>query len=162
MSRLTDILDAGILASWINNSPSRGEFANSAATSRAKNIEDNFGIKPQSLNDYSDQHGGGHSFLKLLGWTAAGVAIGALFAPVAATGAVIGAAIGLIAGSIMNGIKATKIRSGYGDYLDHVSAEGRSRAHSVSRTQDIEYDNGNGKKSFVDSLTQQQSAYQGR
>ena len=137
----SDIVVASAIGSSIG-ATNVGDIRREGATQRAKNIEDNFGIKPTDLEEYRSQHGGS-GFLKALGWIAVGAVAGALFIGTAGMAAVgYGALAGIVAGMFSMANQNSKVMSGYSNYLDDVATQGRAaREHGKG----VEYDNGAGK-----------------
>lgn len=106
------------------------------ARSRARNIQDNFGVKTQDVEEYRSQHGGfGVIKSLLIGATVTAIAAGlgaavvAVAALEAATAVPVVAAVALTVGGL--GMTASlvhqknKVMNGYNSYLDQAAIEGR-------------------------------------
>jgi hypothetical protein len=125
------------------------DYLQNSMRSRAQNIQDNFGLKPQDYQEYRSQNGG-YGFLAGMAWMIAGIAIAALVGIVAVHAAAAyltaGLITGICAGAISMIAQEHRVYNGYSSYLDQVSAQGRAmRDRGPSVNASLEYDNGAGR-----------------
>ena len=130
------------------------------AETRARTIHDNFGVRPESLDEYRQQNGGSkiiNGLLLGIGCAIGAGIIAALVLPsllptalVGFTAASIGLVAGVIAGNIPVAIQEKKIMTGYNSYLDNVSAKARAESKNPSIAGPAE--DGISGKSYVDAL----------
>lgn len=123
---------------------------------RRKNIEDNPGVKAESIEEYRSKNGGSGILKGLVAGTlfAAGTvaSLAILFGtayilPIALAGLAIGALVGSFARNTQN----DKIRKGYSSYLDVIAAQGREKTgHDKSLS--TEPDTTTKDKSYVAAL----------
>jgi hypothetical protein len=107
---------------------------------RKKYIEDNYGVKVPSKEQYRDRH----LPLGLLKGTAVGLAVGAVVVGVFGPAALaLGVLLGTLTGAVTLGKHSAKTMQEYGSYLDGVAQEEQAKAdaRSKDKCREVEYDN---------------------